>query len=155
MSSERRSRMARQDRLKRTVCVAVFAAFGFAAVPAADAQELPDPQRLGPYPVGVTTLQLDDHGRTDPDTGGPRQLLTEIYYPAADDARNLPKAKSSDFVLKGVTSDEALTYLPMPETHEIINSYATAFWGRFLKGERGYDAFLSENHYGDKIIFKR
>ncbi len=54
-----------------------------------------------------------------------------------------------------ITSDEEVTFLPMPETHQIINSYATAFWGRYLKGERGYDAFLSENRYGDKIIFKK
>ena len=54
-----------------------------------------------------------------------------------------------------ITSGEDLDYLPMPETHQIINSYATAFWGRFLKGERGYDAFLSENKYKDSIIFKK
>ncbi len=33
--------------------------------------------------------------------------------------------------------------------------YATAFWGRYLKGESGYDAFLSDNKYAGKIIFKR
>ena len=36
----------------------------------------------GPFAVGVTTLQLDDHARTDPESGGPRRLQTEIWYPA-------------------------------------------------------------------------
>ena len=67
----------------------------------ASGQELPDPEALGPYPVGVTTIQLDDHGRVDPETGGPRQLLTEIYYPAAEEARSLPKSKFSEFIPRG------------------------------------------------------
>ena len=36
------------------------------------AQNALDPEQLGPYPVGVTTIQLDDHSRVDPETGGPR-----------------------------------------------------------------------------------
>ena len=43
---------------------------------------LPD----GPFPVGVTTMQFDDHSRTDPVSGGPRRLQTEIWYPAAAEA---------------------------------------------------------------------
>ena len=69
---------------------------------AAHGQTLPNPEELGPYPVGVTTVQLDDHGRTDPETGGPRSLLTEIWYPAAEEARGLPKNKYSEFMLRGV-----------------------------------------------------
>ena len=68
---------------------------------AAWADELPDPEALGPYPVGVTTTQLDDHGRTDPETGGPRTLLTEIWYPAVDAAREMPKNRFSEFILRG------------------------------------------------------
>ena len=34
----------------------------------------------GPYPVGVTTMQFDDHSRTDPTSGGPRRLQTEVWH---------------------------------------------------------------------------
>jgi dienelactone hydrolase len=67
----------------------------------AAADDAADPRQLGPYPVGVTTIALVDHSRTDPATNGPRTLLTEIWYPATDDAKNLPKNKYSDFLLRG------------------------------------------------------
>lgn len=65
------------------------------------AEEPQDPTRLGPYPVGVTTTLLVDHSRTDVSTEGPRSLVTEIWYPATEDSRDLPKNKFSDFFLKG------------------------------------------------------
>ena len=34
----------------------------------------------GPHPVGVTTMQFDDHSRTDPTSGGPRRLQTEVWH---------------------------------------------------------------------------
>lgn len=61
-----------------------------------------DPHPLGPYPIGVTTIAFVDHARTDPATGGPRTLLTEIWYPAVDEAKNLPKNKYSDFLMRGL-----------------------------------------------------
>ena len=67
----------------------------------AAASELPDPTRPGPYPVGVTTMLLVDHSRTDATTNGPRSLVTEVWYPATDDSRDLPKNKFSDFFLNG------------------------------------------------------
>ena len=65
------------------------------------ADEAQDPTKLGPYPVGVTTMLLVDHSRTDASTEGPRSLVTDIWYPATDDSRDLPKNKFSDFFLKG------------------------------------------------------
>jgi predicted dienelactone hydrolase len=67
------------------------------AIPAA-AQQLRNPEQLGPYPVGVTSMQFDDKARPDPELG-PRPLRTEIWYPAADAARNMPKNKYSDFII--------------------------------------------------------
>eukprot|EP00929_Paragymnodinium_shiwhaense_P063199 TRINITY_DN31588_c0_g1_i2.p1 TRINITY_DN31588_c0_g1~~TRINITY_DN31588_c0_g1_i2.p1 ORF type:complete len:423 (-),score=72.78 TRINITY_DN31588_c0_g1_i2:397-1665(-) len=55
----------------------------------------------GPFPIGVTSVQFDDHSRTDPD-GGPRSLQTEIWYPATDVATSMPKNRFSDFLGKGV-----------------------------------------------------
>jgi len=40
--------------------------------------DLPDPEKPGPYPVGVTTILCVDNSRTDAVTGGPRSLMTEI-----------------------------------------------------------------------------
>jgi predicted dienelactone hydrolase len=49
----------------------------------------------------VTTTVFVDHSRTDPATNGPRTLLTEIWYPATDETRALPKNRFSDFLLRG------------------------------------------------------
>lgn len=60
-----------------------------------------DPEKPGPFPVGVTTVVFVDHSRTDPVTKGPRTLPTDIWYPATDDARNLPPNRLSDFLFRG------------------------------------------------------
>ena len=80
----------------------LFTVFLLFASPLLMGQSILDPEQLGPYPVGVTSMQLDDHSRIDPETGGPRQLLTEIWYPAIDAARGMPKNKYSEFILRGV-----------------------------------------------------
>ena len=46
----------------------------------------PDPSAMGPYPVGVMTVELLDDSRPD-DAGQPRSLVTEIWYPAVESAR--------------------------------------------------------------------
>eukprot|EP00555_Chaetoceros_dichaeta_P004872 CAMPEP_0198257480 /NCGR_PEP_ID=MMETSP1447-20131203/7155_1 /TAXON_ID=420782 /ORGANISM="Chaetoceros dichaeta, Strain CCMP1751" /LENGTH=408 /DNA_ID=CAMNT_0043944399 /DNA_START=106 /DNA_END=1332 /DNA_ORIENTATION=+ len=54
---------------------------------------------LGPFPVGVTTIELTDPNRTDPeDPSEPRRLQTEIWYPAVTSTTNSPKNKFSDFL---------------------------------------------------------
>ncbi|HOZ48032.1 MAG TPA: alpha/beta hydrolase [Candidatus Hydrogenedentes bacterium] len=65
----------------------------------AAAETLPDPEQAGPYPVGVTTVLIEDHSRTCEETGGPRPLLTEIWYPAADDAKAMPQGHLLDTYL--------------------------------------------------------
>ncbi|MEM7154713.1 MAG: hypothetical protein AAF799_17825 [Myxococcota bacterium] len=49
----------------------------------------PDPARMGPYPVGVMTVELLDDSRPD-DDGQPRRLVTELWYPAVEAARDQP-----------------------------------------------------------------
>ncbi|MEA3366253.1 MAG: alpha/beta hydrolase, partial [Candidatus Hydrogenedentes bacterium] len=71
-----------------TLSIVVLSPAGLAA-PAPDAQ--------GPYPVGVTTVLLTDHSRTCIATGGPRSLLTEIWYPATDDTAKLPPGNLMDY----------------------------------------------------------
>jgi hypothetical protein len=50
--------------------------------------------------------------------------------------------------------DQDVTYLPPDESHKIINAYALAFFGVYVRDQPGYQAFLKQNHYGDKIIYK-
>ena len=71
----------------------------------------PDPLSAGPFPVGVTTAVFIDTKRTDNFTKQPRTLVTEIWYPAANEARRMPKNKYSDFITGGVTPeiDELIT----------------------------------------------
>lgn len=59
------------------------------------------PEQPGPYPVGVTTIQMQDESRTDPLLNAPRPLLVEVWYPAAESARNGAPAKFSDFFMGG------------------------------------------------------
>lgn len=65
----------------------------------------PQPLFAGPFPVGVTTTVFIDTSRTDAFTKQPRTLVTEIWYPATDDARRMPKNTYSDFIPGGVTSE--------------------------------------------------
>jgi predicted dienelactone hydrolase len=57
--------------------------------PPAGPDAAPDPSVFGPYPVGVTTLSLVDTARMD-DEGRPRPVVTEVWYPAVEDARGQP-----------------------------------------------------------------
>src|SRR5215813_923894 len=64
-----------------------------------------DPLAQGPFAVGVMTTVFVDKSRTDTVTKEPRTLVTEIWYPAIDDARNMPKNKFSDFIPTKVTPE--------------------------------------------------
>ena len=67
----------------------------------------PDPAQMGPYPVGVRTVELIDDTRLD-DQGQPRRLVTEIWYPAAEDARGQP---GYVYTLHDLLTEEALALL--------------------------------------------
>lgn len=99
----------------------------------------------GPYPVGVTTTTFVDHQRTDAYTKEDRTLVTEIWYPATDDSRNLPKNKFSNFIPGGVTPQfdtliKVALKKPVAEIDEI-------FWNHSVR-----DARVREGKY-PLIIF--
>lgn len=48
----------------------------------------PDPSTFGPYAVGVRTVTLVDTNRMF--EGEPRKIVTEVWYPAAEEARGQP-----------------------------------------------------------------
>ena len=91
----------------------------------ASAADLPDPEKLGAYPVGVTTMLLVDHSRTDPATNGPRSLMTEIWYPAAEETRGLSKNRLLDFFSKN-------------ETPEFVFLLQVAFGVNMLEADKGF-----------------
>lgn len=49
----------------------------------------PDPTAPGPFPVGVRTVTFEDTSRRDAE-GKPRQLVTELWYPATQATRGQP-----------------------------------------------------------------
>lgn len=53
--------------------------------------EAVDPSVPGPFAVGVTTFVVTDPNRLNPVTGEPRQLITEVWYPADESTRNAPR----------------------------------------------------------------
>jgi predicted dienelactone hydrolase len=56
--------------------------------PPAGPDAAPDPSAMGPYAVGVRTIELVDPDRMT-ETGAPRPITVEIWYPATEDAREL------------------------------------------------------------------
>jgi predicted dienelactone hydrolase len=64
-----------------------------------------DPLGAGPFPVGITTAVFVDKSRTDNFTKEPRTLVTEIWYPATNEARNKAKNKYSDFIPTAATPE--------------------------------------------------
>jgi len=51
-----------------------------------------------------------------------------------------------------ITNGEPITYVPMDVAFGLTNAYTTAFFGRYLKGMTGYDAYLAENHNPSELI---
>lgn len=56
-----------------------------------------DPEHLGPYLVGNTSIYLEDSTRDLGCGEGSRVLLTEIWYPAADGSDTAPENTTHDF----------------------------------------------------------
>ena len=93
-----------------------------------------DPMQAGPLPVGVTTTVLVDHSRTDAATREARTLVTEIWYPATDDAGNLPKNKFTDFFPGGLSPQfEGMIKLAYKKTASEINEL---YWNSAVRDAR-------------------
>jgi len=93
-----------------------------------------DPLSAGPYPVGVTTTLFVDASRTDAVTKEPRTLVTEIWYPATDETRSLPKNKFSDFIPGGVSP--VLGGLLRTAYKLSVDELNTRFWNSSVRDAR-------------------
>lgn len=78
--------------------------------PPAGPDAAPDPSAMGPYPVGVSTVELLDESRPN-DAGEPRRLVTEIWYPAVEEARGQPGYVYTE---EDLLTEEARAALTMP-----------------------------------------
>lgn len=68
-------------------------------------EEAPTPSALGPYPVGVRTLLLEDTARETTGRPGPRKVVTEVWYPAVEDAR---LQVGAIYTLRDVLNEDAI-----------------------------------------------
>jgi len=57
-----------------------------------------DPTLPGPFPVGNICLHMTDPARHDGSTDSDRQLLVEVWYPAAADTAQRPRTRIVDFI---------------------------------------------------------
>lgn len=64
-------------------------------------ESAPDPSTFGPYAVGVRTVIVEDPSRMK--DGKPRQLVTEVWYPATEDVRG---QAGVTYDIKTMLSDE-------------------------------------------------
>lgn len=93
-----------------------------------------DPMQAGPFPVGVTTTVLIDHSRTDAATNEDRTLVTEIWYPATEEARNLPKNKFTDFIPGGMSPQfETLLKMAYKKSAAEMNE---SYWNSAVRDAR-------------------
>lgn len=79
----------------------ILAAFLALLSPTLARGDAPDPEKPGPYPVGVTSIPLADESRIDSALNAPRPLMAEIWYPAADSVRGAEPTKFTDFYMNG------------------------------------------------------
>jgi len=99
---------------------------------AASKDDAPDPAVMGPFPVGVRTLEILDTGRRKPD-GSPRKLVTEIWYPATQDTKGKP---GTTYDIREVFTPEQKTMLtgvdvPILKTPAVRDAPPAATHGPF------------------------
>lgn len=92
----------------------------------------PDPTKFGPYPVGVRTVVYEDTGRRKPD-GTPRQLVTEIWYPALQSTRGQPTVSYDIFSVftpeQKVSIGEGV--IPVLQTAAVRDAQPARLHGKF------------------------
>lgn len=103
-----------------------------------------DPAALGPFPVGVRTVPLDDPSREDLTARYPipRRVTTEIWYPAAESARDDRRTCGEGERIDG---GEPFRFIEPSIALPILNRTAVAFFRWTLKGDTAMVARLAEN----------
>jgi predicted dienelactone hydrolase len=76
----------------------------------------PNPAELGPYAVGVRTMTFTDARRMTPGRTTPRQLICEVWYPAAESARGVTET----YVLHDSLPDSLKQTIPVSALGEVV-----------------------------------
>ena len=79
--------------------------------------------------------------------------LTEGGHMSVNSINQYNKDAGNGIGLSKLRDGSNYTAPPPAETHAIVNAYMLAFFDRFIKGITANDAFLSENHFGDAVIY--
>jgi len=78
-----------------TIALSLFALLQGCADSSSGGDAAPDPATRGPYPVGVTRIELFDGTRG-------RTLLTEIWYPADESVRGAAPSPAAEYLPEGL-----------------------------------------------------
>ena len=97
-------------------CLLVLAACGGKG-PAHEPEDAAEP---GPYPVGVTRIELYDAARD-------RTLLTEVWYPADESARGLPAAPAESYLPPELAFLTANATIPLVAVRDVAISRDAPF----------------------------
>ncbi|MEE2038865.1 acetylhydrolase [Nocardiopsis sp. CT-R113] len=107
--------------LALTAALVLASSAGALAGPAPGPPEAPRaflPAPTGQLPVGRTTLHLVDGDREDVWVGGPRELMTTLWYPARSDAgRRAPYMTEAESA--AVVEANGVTHLPADVLHRV------------------------------------
>ncbi len=89
--------MGRWSATRATVAALSFVALlqGCGSTSSSSGGPAADPSARGPYPVGVTRIELHDDARN-------RTLLTEVWYPAVESARDAAPSPAADYLPEGL-----------------------------------------------------
>ena len=100
--------------------------------PEASPTAAPDPAQFGPYPVGVRTVVIEDTGRRKPD-GTPRQLVTELWYPAVQTTRGQPTVDYDIFTVFTPAQQAAIGAgnIPLLKTAAVRDAAPARLHGKF------------------------
>ena len=92
----------------------------------------PKPTEFGPYPVGVRTVTYEDTGRRKSD-GTPRQLVTEIWYPAVQATRGQPTVSYDIFGVFTAEQQAAIGVgtIPLLQTAAVRDAEPARAHGKF------------------------
>jgi predicted dienelactone hydrolase len=91
-----------------------------------------DPTKPGPFPVGVRTVTFEDTGRRKAD-GTPRQLVTEIWYPAVQSTRGQPTVRYdiTEYFTEAQRASIGVGVVPLLETDAVRDAEPARSHGPF------------------------
>lgn len=114
---------------------------------------------FGPFPVGVTTLNLVDDSRSNVDGSGPRPVTTEVYYPSTAAAvkgvpRDIVRLLGIDIVATPAFRDVGIASGPFPLVVFSHGNDGIRIQSFFFAAHLASHGFIvaSPDHYGNTFL---